>query len=125
MSTSKLQYGKVQNYLDGDWVVASGDGQAVENPATNEPIAHIGFSTVADVDDAVAAGQTAFESWRGTPVEERMQPLFRLKQLLEEHQDELAELLVEEHGKTLDEARDGASSAVASRTWRWPAARPA
>ncbi|WP_458188816.1 CoA-acylating methylmalonate-semialdehyde dehydrogenase [Haladaptatus sp. NG-WS-4] len=105
MNTSDLRYGEVQNYLDGDWVAASGDGQAVENPATNERIAHVGFSTAADVDDAVAAGQTAFQLWRETPVEERIQPLFRLKQLLEEHQEELAELLVQEHGKTLGEAR--------------------
>jgi malonate-semialdehyde dehydrogenase (acetylating)/methylmalonate-semialdehyde dehydrogenase len=105
MSTSDLAYGEIQNYLDGEWVAASGDGQAVENPATNEPIARVGFSTAADVDDAVAAGETAFQSWRETPVEERIQPLFRLKQLLEEHQEEVAELLVQEHGKTLGEAR--------------------
>ena len=105
MIASDLRYGEVQNYLDGDWVAATGDGQPVENPVTNEPIAHVGFSSEADVNDAVAAGQTAFESWHETPVEERIQPLFQLKQLLEDHQDELAELLVQEHGKTLAEAR--------------------
>ena len=105
MSVSDYQYGTVRNYLDGEWKATTDDGQVVENPATNEPIAHVGFSSAADVDDAVAAGQRAFESWRETPIEDRIQPLFRLKQLLEDHQDELAELLVQEHGKTFAEAK--------------------
>jgi len=67
-------------------------------------ISHVGFSSEADVDDAVQAGQAAFETWQSTPVEERIQPLFELKQLLEIHQEELAEVLVREHGKTLAEA---------------------
>jgi len=105
VSVSDYQYGTVRNYLDGEWKATTDDGQVVENPATNEPIAHVGFSSAADVDDAVAAGQRAFESWRETPIEDRIQPLFRLKQLLEDHQDELAELLVQEHGKTFAEAK--------------------
>jgi malonate-semialdehyde dehydrogenase (acetylating)/methylmalonate-semialdehyde dehydrogenase len=57
------------------------------------------------VDDAVQTVNEAFESWSQRPVEERIQPLFELKQLLEEHQNDLAEILVQEHGKTVAEAR--------------------
>ncbi|MFC4248767.1 CoA-acylating methylmalonate-semialdehyde dehydrogenase [Natribaculum luteum] len=103
--TTKLQHGEVQNYVDGTWATASEDGQRVDNPATNESIARVGFSSESDVDDAVTAGQDAFKTWRRTPIEERIQPLFEFKQLLEEHQDELAELLVQEHGKTIGEAK--------------------
>ncbi|SDG10239.1 CoA-acylating methylmalonate-semialdehyde dehydrogenase [Halorientalis regularis] len=100
------EYGDVRNYVGGEWTTPAGsEGQDVVNPATGEPIARVGFSSSGDVDDAVRTGQEAFESWRQRPVEERIQPLFRLKSLLEEHQEELAELLVQEHGKTVAEAR--------------------
>ncbi|MEY7848695.1 CoA-acylating methylmalonate-semialdehyde dehydrogenase [Natrarchaeobius sp. A-rgal3] len=96
----------VQNYIDGDWQAPSSDeGQDVVDPATGEAISYVGFSSSDDVDSAVSAGQAAFEEWSNTPVEERIQPLFELKQLLEDHQDELAEVLVREHGKTLAEAK--------------------
>lgn len=94
----------VQNYIDGEWKTPAADGQPVINPATGETLTHVGFSSQADVDSAVQAGQEAFETWSSTPVEERIQPLFALKQLLEDHQSELAEILVKEHGKTLAEA---------------------
>ncbi|WP_231186371.1 CoA-acylating methylmalonate-semialdehyde dehydrogenase [Haladaptatus sp. DYF46] len=96
----------VQNYIDGEWRAPNGtDGQDIVNPATEETIAHTDFSASSDVDEAVAAGYDAFEGWREVPVEQRIQPLFRLKQLLEDHQDEIAKLLVKEHGKTFQEAK--------------------
>ncbi len=96
----------VQNYIDGQWVTPAGDdGQPVVNPATGEQLSYVPFSSAEDVDEAVTHGQRAFEKWRSRPVEERIQPLFRLKTLLEEHHDELAETLVREHGKTMAEAR--------------------
>jgi malonate-semialdehyde dehydrogenase (acetylating)/methylmalonate-semialdehyde dehydrogenase len=98
--------GTVQNYIGGDWQTPSGtDGRDVINPATSEKLAHVAFSSVNDVDQAVRTATEAFEEWAGYPVEERIQPLFELKQLLETHQDELAELLVQEHGKTKAEAK--------------------
>ncbi|AGB31719.1 methylmalonate-semialdehyde dehydrogenase [Natrinema pellirubrum DSM 15624] len=102
--TTTPPWDDVQNYIDGDWRVPSDDGQDVVNPATGETVSYVGFSSENDVDEAVRAGQEAFEDWSTTPVEERIQPLFELKQLLEAHQDELAEVLVQEHGKTLAEA---------------------
>lgn len=96
----------VQNYVDGAWQTPDSDGkQDVENPATGEILATVPFSTAAEVNEAVETGRTAFETWSRTPVENRIQPLFRLKTLLEDHQDVLAELLTTEHGKTLAEAR--------------------
>ena len=98
--------GNVRNYVAGEWREATGDdGQDVIDPGTGERLAHVPFTDGAGVDEAVRAGAEAFETWRKTPVEERIQPMFRLKALLEEHQEELAELLVREHGKTLGEAR--------------------
>ncbi|WP_416841438.1 CoA-acylating methylmalonate-semialdehyde dehydrogenase [Haloferax sp. DFSO52] len=97
--------GTVQNYVNGEWRPSdSEDGQDVINPATGETLAYVPFSTESEIDDAIAAANTAFQTWRSTPVEARIQPLFRFKMLLEEHQDDLARILVQEHGKTLAEA---------------------
>jgi len=97
--------GEVRNYVGGEWQTPSEDGQDVVNPATGERLAYVPFSSASDLDAAVAAGQAAFEDWGSRPVEERIQPMFQLKDLLEDHQEELAELLVQDHGKTLAEAR--------------------
>lgn len=92
----------VRNYIDGEREVSEGgDSLALDNPATGEHLGTVPFSTPSEGDEAVATAQEAFEGWRDRPVEERIQPLFRLKELLEAHQEELAELLVQDHGKTL------------------------
>src|SRR4029077_7641335 len=59
----------------------------------------------ADVDAAVRAAAQAFPEWRRTPPPNRIQYLFRFKQLPEEHMDEIARLTTQENGKTLAEAR--------------------
>jgi len=98
--------GEVQNYVGGEWVTPSGDdGQETVDPATGERLAYVPFSSAGDVAEAVERGREAFEEWSRRPVEERIQPLFQFKSLLEDHQDELAELLVRDHGKTFDEAK--------------------
>jgi malonate-semialdehyde dehydrogenase (acetylating)/methylmalonate-semialdehyde dehydrogenase len=98
--------GSVQNYVDGEWVTASGDeGMDTVNPTTGEKLAYVPFSNRDEVEEAVERGQEAFEEWSRQPVETRIQPLFQFKTLMEEHQDELAELLVEDHGKTFKEAK--------------------
>ena len=98
--------GHVPNYVDGEWQSPTGEsGQESVNPATGESLAYVPFSSERDITEAVDAGRDAFESWRSRPVEERIQPLFQFKTLLEDHQDELAELLVQDHGKTFAEAK--------------------
>ncbi|MFB6105332.1 MAG: CoA-acylating methylmalonate-semialdehyde dehydrogenase [Halobacteriaceae archaeon] len=97
--------GVVQNYVDGEWRTPGGDEIPVVNPATGEDLAAVPVSTGADLDEAVTAARAAYESWREHPVEDRIQPLFAFKQLLEDHQDDIARVLVQEHGKTLAEAR--------------------
>ena len=96
----------VQNYIGGKWVSPkTASTLPVTNPATGETIGQVPLSTPADVDAAVAAAKRAFPAWRQTPAVERARVLFRLKMLLEEHADELAELLTREHGKTRAESR--------------------
>jgi malonate-semialdehyde dehydrogenase (acetylating)/methylmalonate-semialdehyde dehydrogenase len=96
----------VRNYVGSAWREVDGaDGQPIENPATGEHLATTPFTGEVGLGQAVALAENAFESWRETPIEERIQPVFRLKQLLDEHEEDIARVLVAEHGKTLSEAR--------------------
>src|SRR5271169_2178605 len=97
---------KVLNYVDGNWLESkSAEWKEVINPATGETIALTPLSTTAEVDAAVEAAATAFRDWRRTPAEERIQPLFKLKQLLEDNLDEICRIITLENGKTLAESK--------------------
>src|SRR6202000_3121151 len=61
--------------------------------------------TAADVEAVVKAAADAFPSWRRVPAGERVQYLFKLKNLMEEHIDEIARLITIENGKTFGEAK--------------------
>lgn len=93
------------NFIGGQWVAASGNQvDNVFNPATGEVIAVLPLSEQEDVDTAVAAAKTAYESWSRTPVPKRARVLFRYWQLLQEHYEELAQLITLENGKSYKEA---------------------
>ena len=94
------------NFIGGRWVPSQGDRCLdVHNPARGVVIARTPLSTGADVDAAVTAAAAAFPAWSETPPVVRARALFRLRQLLDDHLDELARLVTTEHGKTLAEAR--------------------
>ncbi len=97
---------RVQNFVGGDWRDASSSAFVdVTNPASGRTIGQVPLSTAADVDAAVQAARAAFPAWRSTPSPVRARVLFRLKALLEEHKEELAIQLTQEHGKILAETR--------------------
>src|SRR5271155_2871476 len=97
---------ELQNYVNGSWQPSSAtEFVDVINPATMELLARTPISTSADVDAAVQAAADAFPAWRRTPPGERIQYLFKLKTLLEEHIDELATITTRENGKTFSEAK--------------------
>jgi malonate-semialdehyde dehydrogenase (acetylating)/methylmalonate-semialdehyde dehydrogenase len=96
----------LSNYVGGRWTRSSGtESIAVTNPAKGVVIARTPLSTAADVDAAVAAAAKAFPDWSETPPAARAQSMFKFKQLLETHFEEIARIVTTEHGKTLDEAR--------------------
>lgn len=74
------------------------------NPGTGDPISSVPLDDVHAAELAVQAAASAFPVWSATPVGDRIQPLFKYKALLEKHVDELAEIIVQEHGKTIGEA---------------------
>ena len=76
----------------------------VTNPATGVVVRTVPFCNEADVDAAVQSAKAAFPGWRKTPALRRARVLMRYRDLIEQHRDELAALITEEHGKTLVDA---------------------
>src|SRR6266404_1670631 len=98
--------GQLQNYIDGEWRRSSAtEYLKVINPATAEAITEVPLGGKDDVDGAVEAAVAAFPGWRRTPPEERIQFLFKLKQSMEDHFEEIGRLITMENGKTLTEAK--------------------
>jgi len=95
----------VKNYINGEWVESKGEISDVVNPATYQTIAKVPISTKEEIDVAVEAAKAAFPDWRRTTPLARSRCLFRLKQLMEEHFEEVSRVQTQEHGKTIDESR--------------------
>src|SRR6266446_6719279 len=97
---------KALNYIGGDWIAgASTEVSKVINPATGEVMAEVPLADASDVNKAVEAAAAAFPAWRQTPPQDRIQYLFRFRQALETHFEEIARITTMENGKTLTEAR--------------------
>ncbi|MFH0180880.1 CoA-acylating methylmalonate-semialdehyde dehydrogenase [Streptomyces cacaoi] len=77
----------------------------VFNPATGAEQARVVLGDASDVDSAVQAAATAFESWSESSLSRRTQVMFAFRQLLVEHEEELGRIISAEHGKTVDDAR--------------------
>jgi malonate-semialdehyde dehydrogenase (acetylating) / methylmalonate-semialdehyde dehydrogenase len=98
----------LKNYINGKWTVSREQATVdVINPANQEVLARVPFgeNTTMDVQAAVAAASEALKIWRDTPVMTRVQPLYKLKQLLENNIDEIARLITLECGKNLAESK--------------------
>ena len=83
---------------------ASGRHGAVFNPATGAQEKQVGFATVDEVDAAVASAKAAFETWGTSSLAKRTAILFKYRELLDAHRDEIAELITAEHGKVHSDA---------------------
>jgi malonate-semialdehyde dehydrogenase (acetylating) / methylmalonate-semialdehyde dehydrogenase len=96
----------IQNAIDGRKIASSSPRAApVYNPATGEQTAEVKLSTAGEVSSAVAAAKKAAASWGNTPPLKRVQPMFRFKELLQRHADEIARAISNEHGKTHADAQ--------------------
>jgi malonate-semialdehyde dehydrogenase (acetylating)/methylmalonate-semialdehyde dehydrogenase len=105
-TTQQTETLELRNFVGGEWRSAQGRTLLdVINPATQKVIARVPTSTANDVDEAVRAAAEAFPKWRATPPEDRIQYLFKLKELLEKDLDEMGRIISAENGKTLTEAK--------------------
>ncbi|MAW32804.1 MAG: methylmalonate-semialdehyde dehydrogenase (CoA acylating) [Proteobacteria bacterium] len=77
----------------------------VTNPANQEVIANVPCATEGEVEQAIASAKVAFETWRNTSVGDRARLMLRYQHLLKEHHDELGEIVAQETGKNLEDAK--------------------
>jgi malonate-semialdehyde dehydrogenase (acetylating)/methylmalonate-semialdehyde dehydrogenase len=97
---------KLLNFIGGEWTASTAAAHVpVYNPASAEVLAMTPLSPASEIASAVETAARVFPAWRRTPLTERIQPLFRLKMLLEEHFDEIARTITLECGKTLGESK--------------------
>jgi malonate-semialdehyde dehydrogenase (acetylating)/methylmalonate-semialdehyde dehydrogenase len=97
---------RVRNFIAGEWSESrAAEFLHVVNPATAEVLGNVPLSPASEVDRAAEAAAAAFPEWRRTPATERVQFLFKVKNLLEDHFEDLARTITIECGKTLEESR--------------------
>ncbi len=92
------------HFINGNEVSDDNRPEPITNPATGRVTRHVAMASKATVEDAIAAAEAAFPAWRNTPPAKRARIMFRFKQLLEEHANEIAAAITDEHGKVLDDA---------------------
>lgn len=96
---------KLKYFVNGQWHRSTSDNfMPCYNPSTGEIIAYAPQCTAEEVESAILAAKQAYPGWANTPVGKRVQVLFKMKTLLEEHFQELTHLLAKEQGKKWDEA---------------------
>jgi malonate-semialdehyde dehydrogenase (acetylating)/methylmalonate-semialdehyde dehydrogenase len=95
----------IDHWINGA-LVPSGSGRSgpVFNPATGEQQASVGLASIEEVDAAVAAAKAAFPAWRNASLSKRAEVMFRFRDLVVTHRDEIAELVSSEHGKVPSDA---------------------
>lgn len=96
----------IHHFINGKIVQGISDKKGeVFNPATGELIKHVEFANQQDINLAVAAAKAAFPEWSNMPAIKRARIMFKYKELLEKHLDELAHIVSTEHGKLFNDAK--------------------
>jgi len=96
----------IPHWIDGKPFIGAEDKTTdVRNPATGEVIAKVAAATSPEVETAIVSAAAAFEIWSNYSLAKRSAVLFRFRELLVEHTDELAEIVTREHGKVLSDAK--------------------
>jgi malonate-semialdehyde dehydrogenase (acetylating)/methylmalonate-semialdehyde dehydrogenase len=96
----------LNHYIGGKQVAGtSGRTAPAYQPATGEIDMQVPLATVGEVGAAVAAAHAAFPAWAETSALRRSRILFRFKELLDRHRDELAALITRQHGKVFADAQ--------------------
>ncbi|MGD9699617.1 MULTISPECIES: CoA-acylating methylmalonate-semialdehyde dehydrogenase [unclassified Acinetobacter] len=91
--------------INGEFVDSkSTHWQDIVNPATQEVLGQVPFSTPKEVNAAIAAAQNALASWRQTPIQARMRIMLKLQDLIRSNLKSIAQVLTAEQGKTLADA---------------------
>ncbi|MPW11065.1 CoA-acylating methylmalonate-semialdehyde dehydrogenase [Paraburkholderia sp. CNPSo 3155] len=101
-----LSVKQVSHFINGQTIAPSSDRfKDVFNPATGEVTAAVALASAEEVNLAVDAANAAFPSWSAMAPLKRARILFKFKELLNKHHDELAMLITSEHGKVFTDAQ--------------------
>jgi malonate-semialdehyde dehydrogenase (acetylating)/methylmalonate-semialdehyde dehydrogenase len=96
---------RVNHWIKGAAIAGtSGRRGPVYNPATGEVAREVDFASVDEVNATVAAAREAFPGWRATSISKRTEIMFRIRNLVEQHREEIAAHLTREHGKVRTDA---------------------
>ncbi len=96
----------IEHRIAGVATAGEGDRRSpVWDPATGERQAEVALAEPADVDRAVQAAKTAFETWSQVSLAQRARIMFAFRELVHQHSDELARIVASEHGKVVDDAK--------------------
>lgn len=99
--------------VNGEWKDSKTDQwMDVTNSSTGEVLAQVPYCTADEVEQAIAAAAAAFPAWSQTSVSKRTQMMFRWRNILMDHLEELTLLCAKELGKTLSEARGDVLKAI-------------
>ncbi len=97
---------KIKNYIDGKWLTSKGNLYIqVNNPATTRALAEVPLGCQKDVEMAAEAAVKSAKAWRDIPATNRIQYLFKMKQILQNNASEIAEICTNECGKTYAESK--------------------
>ncbi|GAA4048859.1 CoA-acylating methylmalonate-semialdehyde dehydrogenase [Nonomuraea soli] len=94
----------VKHWINGTEHDGDSRTAPISNPATGQASGQVAMASAADVDAAVASAKAAFPAWRDASLVKRAQVLFRFRELMDAHRDELAGLISAEHGKVHSDA---------------------
>ena len=96
---------QISHWIDGQADSGSSGRQGqVFNPASGEVSANVTMANAADVDKAITCASAAFPGWAAAPALKRARVMFRFKELIEQHREELVGLITAEHGKVFSDA---------------------
>ena len=108
-----MKHPEVKNFINGQFIISSSNRQLeIESPLDGSVIATVRLSNKADLDLAVKKAKEAQKLWEKVPIKERVHVFYRYKQLLEKNSKVLSELIAEENGKTIGEAKAEIDKAV-------------
>src|SRR5262245_1852142 len=98
-----MKYPRLPNFIGGQAAAFHGEFAEVVSPLDGTHLSKVPLSGAAEVDAAVRSAAAAFSAWSGDTLRQRSQVAYAYRELLRRHADELAGLIHEENGKTIDE----------------------
>ncbi len=112
MTATDTEIRTLKFFVNGEWRDGGADLHPVTNPSTGEVIARVPYANDDEIDCVAVAAHSAFLKWREVPVVDRVQVLYRYKDLLEKNLEQVARILTTENGKTLDDSKGSVRRAI-------------